>query len=277
MTKKEIYEGVVRFTKELEARGISREFLDTLQYAKLFNDYSVIDSNLKMIPYKYADLYTQIVQFGKDFNEMIGDTDEDWLKFYELQSQGELLFNISGTGIIREIFKAFDNRDSEKIIKLIEDFHKEHFHLAQETRKYQHDIDDLESRMEKCHDGEIFGPDPDEENGIYVFDINVIDPFSFFLFSILALIDIRYLFQCDEYEEGSVYSLRSLTNFIEGIRDVTNNSFAEFVGEYCPLDWVGQAEGDYSTIGELFYDAICDKFTEHRSKLHVISSYLYRD
>ena len=274
MTKKEIYEGIVRLTNKLKATSIPNQFLDLILYAKKHKDYSFIDRKFEKIPYECKDLYDEIVVFGYNYNEMIGDTDENWGKLHKLLGEGgDLIYGLCGKGIIGEIAK--EKLDEEKIIKLIKEF-REEYGLTPELREYQKEHDKLEAEFKKFSEGEIFGPDPDEENGIYVFDINVIDPFSFFLFSILAHIDIRYLFQCDEYEEGSVYSLRSLTIFIEGIRDVTNNSFAEFVGEYCPLDWVGQAEGEYSTIGELFYDAICDKFTEHRSKLHVIS-YVYRN
>lgn len=256
MTKQEIYDKVVKLTNALQETGIVKTLFNAVHY-ETFKD---VDKILDVFHYYYPDLSEEIEFFGWNFNKMIGDSEEDEEKLKMLLSQGELLYNLAESGIIREISKADSLGDNQKVLELIKKFNQEHVGLVGSVLEYQRDFDEFRDTVITWHEGEIFGPETDVEAGIHLYDPDKIDALSLFLLSILANIRVTFFFSYDECEEFSTYSNLSEEIFINAIREATTRSFAEFVEGYSPFDWIGDGQDEYSSIGEVLEAAFNGEF-----------------
>ena len=262
MTKQEIYDKVVELTDALQETGLVTELFDVIHY----EGFKEVDKILDVFHHYYPDLSEAIEHFGRNFNKMIGESKEDEEDLKMLLDQGELLYNLAESGIIREIANADSLGDNQKVLELIKKFHQEHGEgLEWNLRMYQLHFDEFRSREITGHEGEIFGPETDVEAGIHLYDPDEIDALSLFLLSILAHIRVTNFFsydECEEFEceEFSTYSNLSEEIFINAIREATTRSFAEFVESYSPFDWIGDGQDEYSSIGEVLDAAFNGEF-----------------
>lgn len=249
MTKNEIYESVVRLTAELAQTNVAQKIFNAAAEGNAVKAQTIID----VFPVFYPELYQKIVDFGKDFNELVGESEEDKEKRSTiLQNCEVMMYNLAQTKVIAQIAKAAETGDPTKVQEVIDTFKKDYSVFAENLMNFQEEYTAYRDANKTGHEGAIFGTKTDEENGTFVFDTNVIDALSFYVLKILANIAGIYFF-CDA--DGSV------DQFIDAIEEATNEAFAEFVANYNIVDWVGDEE--YQTFGEILVAALADEFEEY--------------
>lgn len=76
MTRKEVYEQVVRLTAELAQTKVAEKIFSNAEAGDAAGTQAVID----IFPNEYPELYKEIVNFGRKFNELVDETnDETWV------------------------------------------------------------------------------------------------------------------------------------------------------------------------------------------------------
>ncbi len=250
MTKKEIYEQVVRLTAELAQTKVAKNIFSAAAKGDAVKAQSIIDT----FPVYYPELNKKIVSFAEEFNKLVGDTPEDDEERREILKNCEILmYCLAETKIISQIAKATETGDALKIQEVINTFREENSSLAENLINFQEEYNQYYYNLHTGLEGSIFGTEVDEENGVFIFDPNIIDASSFCALIIFGKISDVYFF-CDEDGE-----LTSADRFFDAIQDATNENFAEFVASYNLVDWVGEGE-DYATVGELLVDAFAGNF-----------------
>ena len=254
MTKQEIYDQVVRLTGELKETGIPEK----IAFAMSQDDAETINTILKAFPVFYSGLYTEIVSFGNAFNETIGDSEERNTKFENLVfNHGALIFQIAGTGIIKEIVDADSSGNNEKILELIKKFNKNYPKLFEDIITYQREVDTFYNAEKTGKEGVIFDLVQDDEEGMYVYNPYKIDALSFYILTVLARVRLSNFFY---YDEDSEFEAAATEYFEEALIDITNRPFVEFVLCYDIYDWIGEDKYEYPTIGEILCAAYLDEF-----------------
>lgn len=254
MTKNEIYEQVVRLTSELAQTGIAKRIFDVALNEDAVTTQIIIDT----FPYYYPELYQEIVKFGKEFNKLVGESEEDKQREEEIDNKSIVLMQvIARSKIINRISEALDTKKPTNIQGILVDFQEEHSGFIELLKNFQEEFDEYWDENKTGREGEIFGEETDEENGVFVFDTTIIDALSFYVLVIFAKIEEVYLF-CDD-EECSLMS--SAGAFYDAIEEATNEAFTEFVASYNIVEWVGKDE-EYKTVGEILVDALADRFEE---------------
>ena len=194
------------------------------------------------------------MEFGESFNELVGDSVADNKKLAEvLDDCGYVMYNLAGTDIISQIAEATASGDDSEVLKLIKDFKENNASFVKTLLDFQCEYKAFRDDNRTGREGQIFGSKPDEENGVFSFDVKRIDAMSFYVLTILANTGIAYFFY-DYEDEGSASEV-----FEGAIKKATNTYFAEFVIGYVANDWVGDNE-DYQSMGELLTDAYIDMF-----------------
>ena len=103
MTKKEIYENIVRLSGELTKIQIPEKIFN----AAKAGDAQKVDTIFDAFPEYYPFLYQEIVRFGQEFNKLVGDSPEDNEKMKALLQDGEMLmYELGRNRIIDRILKA---------------------------------------------------------------------------------------------------------------------------------------------------------------------------
>ena len=253
MTKNEIYESVVRLTAELAQTNVAQKIFNAATEGDAVKTQKIID----VFPVFYPELYQKIVDFGKEFNKLVGESEEDKEKHSTILLNCEvMMYDLAETKVIAQIAKAAETGDPTKVQEVIDTFKKEYSVFAEILMNFQEEYTAYRAANKTGYEGAIFGTKTDEEIGIFVFDTNVIDALSFYVLIILANIDAVDFF-CDA--DGSTEP------FVDAIEEATNEAFAEFVASYNFLDWVGDEE--YQTVGEILVVALADVFEEYRNML----------
>lgn len=253
MTKNEIYERVVRLTTELAQTKVAEKIFNAAIEGDVVKTQTIIAS----FPVYYPELYQKIVDFGKEFNKLVGDSEEDKEDFKKLLGNCEIMmYNLAQTKVIAQIAKAAETGDSTKIQEVIDTFKKDSSVFAENLLNFQEEFTKYFDEHQTGNEGSIFGTETDEENGVFLFDTNIIDALSFYLLTILGNIADIYFF-CDD-EEGN---LTSADKFFDAIQDATNEAFAEFVASYNLVDWVGR-DKKYQSVGKILVAALADEFEE---------------
>lgn len=257
MTKKEIYEQVVRLTSELKETGIAEKVFMAAQEG---NDERV-DAIIVAFPEYYPDLYQRIISFGIKFNMLVGDSKKNKERLNEiLQDCKVMMYSLVGTEIIGQVADALEARDAKKLLEIIRDFKEQYSTFSENLVDFQKKYDEYRKSLGSGHEGEIFANEADEENGIFVFDTNVIDAPSFYLLSIIANISDCYFFYDEEIQEdGQELSITASEKFFDAIARATCEEFGDFVSNYNFPDWVGE-DADYQSVGELLVDAMHGQF-----------------
>ena len=257
MTKKEIYEQVVRLTSELKETKIAEKIF----IAAAEGDAVKIDTIISVFPEYYPELHQRILSFGKEFNKLVGDSEESKARFKKvLQDCSSIMYDLADTKIIGQVAEAVEAGDAQKVLETIRDFKEQYSYFSVVLLVFQKEYTEYRSSLGSSHEGEIFANEADEENGVFVFDTNIIDPLSFYLLSILANISDIYFFYGEKVQEdGEEITLPADEKFVDAIADATCEEFAVFVSNYNFPDWVGE-DADYQSVGELLVDAMHGQF-----------------
>lgn len=258
MTKKEIYEQVVRLTTELAETGVTKKIFDAVTKG----DTIRIDGILDAFPAYYPELYVRIVKFCSKFKEFVGDSLKDERERNDIvQECGVMMFSLAESKIMSKIAEAEETGDAQKVLDVIRTFKNEEPGFAKNLLKFQESYNKYRDNCKTGHEGNIFGIEADEENGIYAFDTNVIDALSFYLLTIMMnTSDLFFFYTVKVEEDGETYYTTANDKFIEAIEEATNQDFAEFVACYNIVDWVDTEAGQ--TIGEILCTAYAGEFEE---------------
>lgn len=253
MTKKEIYEQVVRLTTELAQTKVAEKIFNAATEGDAVKTQTIIDA----FPIFYPELNQKIISFGKEFNKLIGESEEDNRRYEKIcENCQNMMYYLAETKVISQIAKAVETGEPTKVQEVIDTFKKEYPYFANNLLKFQEKFTNFYNNVNKTgYEGSIFGTNADEENDIFKFDANVIDVLSFYVLTIFAKTNDVHFF-C-----GFDNDPTSIDDFVEAIENVTNEAFGEFVANYNLLDWVGENE-EYKTVGELLVDALADEFED---------------
>jgi len=187
MTKNEIYESVVRLTAELAQTNVAQKIFNAATEGDAVKAQTIIDA----FPIFYPELYQKIVDFGKEFNKLVGDSEEDKEDFKKLLENCEfMMYDLAQTKVIAQIAKAAEAGDPTEVQEVIDTFKKDYSVFAEKLLNFQEEYTAYRDAHMTGHEGNIFGTKTDEENGIFVFDTNVIDALSFYVLKIFANICI---------------------------------------------------------------------------------------
>lgn len=252
MTKKQIYEQVVQLTDELAQTKLAKKIFSVALEGDAVKAQTIIDA----FPYHYPELNQKIVDFGRKFNKLVGDSQEDKEDMKRiLQACETMMYGLAQTKIIEQIVKAVETGNPTKLQEVIVNFKEEYAGFTKNLIEFQKEYNEYRDSHQNGDEGAIFGSETDEDNGVYIFDTNVIDALSFYLLNILAGISDVYFF-CNWDDDYT-----SADKFFDAIEDATNEAFAEFVASYNLVDWVDKDE-EYQTVGEILVAALADEFEE---------------
>lgn len=239
MTKKEVYNRIVDLTSRLESTRVAEKAFDAVADA----DVERVNRIIAAFPEYYHELYNAIVDFGKNFNALVGDNADyrnDHNKFVEKCEcyMSELI----DSDIIEQIAYT---EDAEQLQQIISNFKRKYRSLLEKLIKFQKEVNLKRKWMPTGTEGEIFGAEPDANH--VVFDDKVLDPLSFFLLLFLANISDSYLFSAEGYE-----------NYIKALAKVTNDAFAEFVTLYV----FDKCQNDGVSFGDILVPAFTGLLNE---------------
>lgn len=147
----------------------------------------------------------------------------------------ELTSELYSKNIAKKIFRAAKKRDAKNIERICANFEKENSRLYKKIVKFGKKYNKQINKDWK--NGEIFAAEEDKKLGRFVFDTNLIDSMSFFVFICLANIDNIFLFEFSVAEEA----------FAKALEEAGYKELAKFVGVFSWIDWVGKEEKQYST------------------------------
>ena len=261
MTKKEIYERVVRLTTELSQTHIPEKIFN----AAIEGDYKKVDAIIDAFPEYYPNLYQEIINFGDEFNKLVGDSPEDNARMKKvLQDSETMMYALGRTKIIDRIAEAEEQENPQKLMEVIKEFKKDYEGLSENILKFQKESNEFWDKPTTGNEGAIFGIETDEENGVFEFNTNIIDARSFYTFVIMAHISDIYFYDDVEYcdEDGNICHSPANDQFVDAIEAVTNEAFAEFVSSYNIVDWIGKDE-EYQTVGQILVAALADEFDDY--------------
>lgn len=178
-----------------------------------------------------------------------------------------LTAEIKTTDVGLKLFEAAKS-DGRKVKEVSEAFMTEHPELYQKMCSFATEFNKLIEESETGKDAEIFGPEQDEENGIFVFDANVINASSYFALTFLTGIDDSYLFtgECievadEEYVTDDSAYLDALDEE-SGSHDLANFLGIAFFTEE-ELEYLKDSGFEYSNIYDLLADVFAGKLKEY--------------
>ena len=258
MTKKEIYKQIVRLTSKIEQTKIAERIFNAVAN----KDAEKVDTIVEAFPEYYPELYSEIVTFGKKYKKLVKDSEEDNEKFRKVLEKCEgTMYSLAQTKIIMQIAEAEETGDAEKIAGVIKEFKEKYPYFVENLLNFQKEYTEFREEYSRIgNEGTIFGKENDEENGVYVFNADIIDALSFYILIILTGISELNFFYDEEIEDDEeVYNILMDNDFLNAIQNKTNEAFAIFVASYNIADWIGK---DEETVGELLVEAFFDEFEE---------------
>lgn len=163
----------------------------------------------------------------------------------------QLTAELHATNVAEQIFSAAKEGDPKKVEEVFETFKKEKPGLYQKIVEFGEKYNEIINN--DWEDGEIFTIEEDKERGYFIFDANIIDSLSFFVFICFANIDNIYLFCLVD---------DSATNFVKAFEEAGYEEIAEFIANFSWIDWVGEDEDMYSTWYELIVAIFEGEFSD---------------
>lgn len=249
MTKREIYEQVVRLTDKLAQTEVAKKIFAAAFKGDVGNTRLIIDA----FPLYYPELHKEIVSFGEKYNKLVGNSTEDAKKIENIRDKSFLLMDaIVRTNFIGKINNAIKTGDSTKINEVIVTFIEEEPCLIENIVNLQEKFSQYQEESNKEENGAIFGTNTDEEKGIFVFDTNIIDVLSFYVLCIFANISDAYLFR--NWEDDPTSS----DKFNDAILEATNGPFWNFVRRYNIIDWIGKDCEYEDQLARLLVDILAE-------------------
>lgn len=261
MTKNDIYEQVVRLTAEIAKTNIAERIFDAVAEENVRR----VDTILHAFPDYYPELSIKIKNFSLEFKRLIGESSDDKYEESSMRLRSEwFMETLSQNKDLEQVVEAAYTGDTTKLQEAITNFKKKKPTLDRELVGFIIEYGEYKKNHQYTGgEGAIFGTKADEKNGVFVFDTNVIDALSFYVFTILADIDDIYFFYSEEIEEdGEKIEFLGNDEFVDAIEKATNEAFATFVANYNLLDWVGGEYDEYQSVGEILVDAFADRFED---------------
>jgi len=175
-----------------------------------------------------------------------------------------LTAEIKTTDVGLKLFEAAKS-DGQKVKEASESFMAEHPELYQKMCSFATDYNKIIEESETGNDAEIFGLEKDEENGIFIFDLNVIDASSYFALTFLTGIDDSYFFKLEVDDDEDI---TDHSTYLDGIEAVSGSSnLADFLG--CAffneeeLECLKEHGFEYSNTCDLLADVFAGKLREY--------------
>ena len=126
-----------------------------------------------------------------------------------------------------DVLKASKTGKTIEVQKVFEKFKEENFELYQEIEKFSKEY--KQTIQNAPHDLEIFGIREDTENGIFVYDPNIINTPNFYMLILLGEIDESYLFlTCADDDD----------EFVNELEVYGGQKLAEFVSKCAAVDFI---------------------------------------
>lgn len=256
MTKREIYEQVVRLTSEIAETKIAQKIFD----AAMYGDVEKTDMIINAFPYYYPELYKRIVSFAIEFDKLVEKPKEDYVR---IGSRCEsFMKRLMDTGIIGQVDEVVDTEDAAKLQEVIIDFKQKSPRLVKKLVEFQKEFNQIRDNQHAEYEWGIFGTKADEKNGVFVFDTNIIDALSFYVLTILARVRANDFFYDKEVEEnGEIFTVTDNEDFVDAIEKATNEAFAVFVENF-NIDYCSDEDQEYYSVGETLVDAWRGYFEE---------------
>lgn len=256
MTKKEIYEQVVRLTDELAQTKIPEKIFT----AAAEKNASKVDIILSAFPQYYPELYERIVSFGEEFNKPVEESSEEFVWLSDIIQSFDLMCELAQTNVIGQIAEVANTEDASKLPEIINNFKHKYPYIAEELVKFQTEYCEFIDTNVTGYAGRIFGLVADVENDVFVFDTNVIDALSFYIFIILTNIPAISFFYYEEIEKNvKSYVHPAIDHFLDAIEKATNEAFAEFIENYDYANYIGKNK-EFQTVGELLVAVLAGEF-----------------
>lgn len=126
-----------------------------------------------------------------------------------------------------EVLKASKTGKTIEVQKVFEKFKEENSELYQEIEKFSKEYKQMIQNAP--HDLEIFGIRKDAENGIFVYDSNIINTPNFYMLILLGEIDESYLFlTCADDDD----------EFVNALEVYGGSKLSEFVSKCAAVDFI---------------------------------------
>lgn len=178
-----------------------------------------------------------------------------------------LTAEIKTTEVGLKLYEAAKS-NGQKVKEVSETFMIEHSELYQKMCSFATEYNKLIEESETGCDAEIFGLEKNEENGIFVFDLNEINATSYFALTFLTGIDDSYLFtgECIEVNDDECTSDDSA--YLDAIEEESGSSdLAYFLGiaffNEEELECLKEHRFEYSNTYDLLADVFAGKLKEY--------------
>lgn len=253
MTKKEIYERIVELTGEITQTGYTTKVFNVVKD----DDAEAVQVVINAFPYLYPVLYQDILCFGRDFNEFVGDTPEAEEEFEDIHDLGkDSVHSLFEINFFSKMMSAYKSGDAESLKKVFGEFQNKYSEYFKKMLSIEKEYNTrLKKLRRKSHDGGVFGLSDDARKGLHKFNPEVINPVSFFFLVMLSGILEVELFYAEEDDEN----LGSVEFYADALEKVLGKGFSNFVLNYNLVTWVGDGR-DYETLGEILTDIMFDRF-----------------
>lgn len=136
----------------------------------------------------------------------------------------KLASELAKTKVAEEIYNAAKAGETRKVQDIIDAFPQKYPELNTKIVNFGEAF----NMFYDVYDVRVFGYESKEEEGVFVYDKDVIDPLSFCFFALFAKIEDDDLFENWDLKKG----------YVEAIREVTNRDFAQFVYGYSWLEFI---------------------------------------
>jgi len=178
-----------------------------------------------------------------------------------------LTAEIKTTGVGLKIYEAA-KVSGQKVKEVSETFMTEHPELYQKMCSFANEYNKLIEESKIANDAAIFGPEKDEENGIFLFDLNEINATSYFVLMFLTEIDDTYLYTEEFYEYEAVRERTVISEYLDIIEEESGSSdLALFLGTGFfnkeELEYWNDFGFEYSDFYELLADVFAGKLKEY--------------
>lgn len=178
-----------------------------------------------------------------------------------------LTAEIKTTDVGLKLFEAAKS-NGQKVKEVSETFMTEYSELYQKMCSFATEFNKLIEESETGADAEIFGPEKDEKNEIFVFDLNVINASSYFALMFLTGIDDSYLFTGEYLEATNEEELTDDSVYLDAIEKESGSyDLANFLGiaffNEEELECLKDYGFEYSNTYDLLADVFAGKLKEY--------------
>lgn len=136
----------------------------------------------------------------------------------------KLAAELAKTKVAEEIYNAAKAGETRKVQEILDEFPQKYPELNTKIVNFGEAF----NMLHDVYDVRVLGYESKEEEGIFVYDKDVIDPLSFCFFTLFAKVETDDLFGRSP----------AILPFVNAIEEVTNRDFAQFVYGYSWLEFI---------------------------------------